>query len=183
RHIREPIWYLDSGCSTSMTGVKSYLHKYVEQPGLKPLLMVCLFAKASESVNWLWYKRLPYLNFKNINKLAKKNEVLGLPSLVYSKDKPYSISSNTSIDKIRIDDSSRYPPNEFAQEDDPSKQYQANFKFSYYIIPRGRSLSKLTQENHVPEVTTLNEQDNPHTKDVEGPPDPINTEGTQEQIV
>ncbi|GJS14760.1 hypothetical protein Tco_0409232 [Tanacetum coccineum] len=35
RHIREPVWYLDSGCSRSMTGVKSYLHKYVEQPGLK----------------------------------------------------------------------------------------------------------------------------------------------------
>ncbi|GJW60561.1 hypothetical protein Tco_0109896 [Tanacetum coccineum] len=33
RHIKEPIWYLDSGCSRSMTGVKSYLHKYVEQPG------------------------------------------------------------------------------------------------------------------------------------------------------
>ncbi|GJW88185.1 retrovirus-related pol polyprotein from transposon TNT 1-94 [Tanacetum coccineum] len=35
RHIREPIWYLDSGCSRSMTSVKSYLHKYVEQPGPK----------------------------------------------------------------------------------------------------------------------------------------------------
>ncbi|GJX52628.1 hypothetical protein Tco_0280997 [Tanacetum coccineum] len=35
RHITEPIWYLDSGCSRSMTGVKSYLHKYVEQPGPK----------------------------------------------------------------------------------------------------------------------------------------------------
>ncbi|GJS67528.1 hypothetical protein Tco_0682092 [Tanacetum coccineum] len=35
RHIREPIWYLDSGCSRSITGVKSYLHKYVEQPGTK----------------------------------------------------------------------------------------------------------------------------------------------------
>ncbi|GJY78276.1 hypothetical protein Tco_0484077 [Tanacetum coccineum] len=32
RHIKEPIWYLDSGCSRSMTSVKSYLHKYVEQP-------------------------------------------------------------------------------------------------------------------------------------------------------
>nr|GEX72471.1 retrovirus-related Pol polyprotein from transposon TNT 1-94 [Tanacetum cinerariifolium] len=32
RHIREPIWYLDSGCSKSMIGVKSYLHKYEEQP-------------------------------------------------------------------------------------------------------------------------------------------------------
>nr|GEU54977.1 retrovirus-related Pol polyprotein from transposon TNT 1-94 [Tanacetum cinerariifolium] len=35
RHIREPIWYLDSGCSRSMTGIKSHLHKYVEQPGHK----------------------------------------------------------------------------------------------------------------------------------------------------
>ncbi|GJS02865.1 retrovirus-related pol polyprotein from transposon TNT 1-94 [Tanacetum coccineum] len=31
----EPIWYLDSGCSRSMTGVKSYLHIYVEQPDPK----------------------------------------------------------------------------------------------------------------------------------------------------
>nr|GEU42067.1 retrovirus-related Pol polyprotein from transposon TNT 1-94 [Tanacetum cinerariifolium] len=48
----------------------------------------CFFAKASESVNWLWHKRLSHLNFKNINKLAKQNKVIGLPSLVYSKDKP-----------------------------------------------------------------------------------------------
>ncbi|GJW04637.1 retrovirus-related pol polyprotein from transposon TNT 1-94 [Tanacetum coccineum] len=116
RHIREPVWYLDSGCS-SMTGVKSYLHKYVEQPGPKQgtifnankeIVLIaprrndvyvldmssltpngaCFFAKASESVNWLWHKRLSHLNFKNINKLAKQNKVLGLPSLVYSKDKP-----------------------------------------------------------------------------------------------
>ncbi|GKC46379.1 hypothetical protein Tco_1064101, partial [Tanacetum coccineum] len=33
--IKKPIWYLDSGCSRHMTGVKSYPHKYVEQPGLK----------------------------------------------------------------------------------------------------------------------------------------------------
>ncbi|GJZ16293.1 retrovirus-related pol polyprotein from transposon TNT 1-94 [Tanacetum coccineum] len=33
--IRKPIWYLESGCSRHMTGVKSYLHKYVEQPGPK----------------------------------------------------------------------------------------------------------------------------------------------------
>ncbi|GJX31220.1 hypothetical protein Tco_0241075 [Tanacetum coccineum] len=33
--IKKPIWYLDSGCSRHMTGVKSYLHKYEEQPGPK----------------------------------------------------------------------------------------------------------------------------------------------------
>nr|GEY67068.1 ribonuclease H-like domain-containing protein [Tanacetum cinerariifolium] len=54
----------------------------------------CFFAKASESVKWLWHKRLSHLNFKNINKLAKLNKVLGLPSLVYSKDKPYTTCKN-----------------------------------------------------------------------------------------
>ncbi|GJV33876.1 retrovirus-related pol polyprotein from transposon TNT 1-94 [Tanacetum coccineum] len=48
----------------------------------------CFFAKASENLNWLWHKRLAHLNFKTINKLAKQNLVIGLPSLVYSKDKP-----------------------------------------------------------------------------------------------
>ncbi|GJR56124.1 hypothetical protein Tco_1406645 [Tanacetum coccineum] len=33
--IRKPIWYLDSGCSRHMTGVKSYLHKHAEQSGPK----------------------------------------------------------------------------------------------------------------------------------------------------
>nr|GEV70902.1 retrovirus-related Pol polyprotein from transposon TNT 1-94 [Tanacetum cinerariifolium] len=48
----------------------------------------CFFAKASDSVNWLWHKRISRLSFKNINKLAKQNKVLGLISLVYSKNKP-----------------------------------------------------------------------------------------------
>ncbi|GKA13315.1 retrovirus-related pol polyprotein from transposon TNT 1-94 [Tanacetum coccineum] len=125
--IRKPIWYLDSGCSRHMTGVKIYLHKYVEQPrpkvvfgddspcitegygsikcngivftkvalvnGLKYNLIsisqLC-DAKATGNLNWLWYKRLAHLNFKTINQLAKQNLVIGLPSLVYSKDKPCS---------------------------------------------------------------------------------------------
>ncbi|GJX46834.1 retrovirus-related pol polyprotein from transposon TNT 1-94 [Tanacetum coccineum] len=47
-------------------------------------------AKASSRVNWLWYKRLSHLNFKNINNLAKHNLVSGLPSLTFSKDKKCS---------------------------------------------------------------------------------------------
>ncbi|GJY90347.1 retrovirus-related pol polyprotein from transposon TNT 1-94 [Tanacetum coccineum] len=50
----------------------------------------CFFAKASKNLNWLWHKRLAHLNFKTINKLTKQNLVVGLPSLVYSKDKPCS---------------------------------------------------------------------------------------------
>ncbi|GJU75182.1 retrovirus-related pol polyprotein from transposon TNT 1-94 [Tanacetum coccineum] len=50
----------------------------------------CFFAKASENLNLHWHKRLAHLNFKTINKLAKQNLVIGLPSLVYLKDKPFS---------------------------------------------------------------------------------------------
>nr|GEW49509.1 retrovirus-related Pol polyprotein from transposon TNT 1-94 [Tanacetum cinerariifolium] len=120
--IRKPIWYLDSGCSRHMTGVKSYLHKYMEQPGPKfdekrgtifnsnkEVIMIaqrvrdvyvldmtssaqesCFFAKTSENLDWLWHKRLAHLKFKTINKLAKQNLVIGLPSLVYLKHKPCS---------------------------------------------------------------------------------------------
>nr|GEZ28929.1 retrovirus-related Pol polyprotein from transposon TNT 1-94 [Tanacetum cinerariifolium] len=61
--------------------------------------------------------------------------------------------TNTSEDKIGIDDSSRYPSDEFIHDNDPSRQYQANYDISYYVIPYGRSLSELTQQNHVPEST------------------------------
>nr|GEX22866.1 retrovirus-related Pol polyprotein from transposon TNT 1-94 [Tanacetum cinerariifolium] len=173
----------------------------------------CFFAKASERVNWLWHKRLSHLNFKNINKLAKQTKVLGLPSLVYSKDKPsqpvspmsinhekytlfivyeysrvfnirrqqvketYHVTfdesmgairfSNISEDEIGIDDSFRYPLDEFIHEDDPYRQYQANFDISYYVIPHDHSLSELTQENHVPKVIALNEPAIPLTEDTE----------------
>nr|GEU94469.1 retrovirus-related Pol polyprotein from transposon TNT 1-94 [Tanacetum cinerariifolium] len=87
---------------------------------------------------------------------------------------------NTSVHEIRIDDLSRYPPNEFLHEDDPSRQYQSNFDISYYIIDHGLSLTKLIQENHVSKVIATNEQDTPHIEDVECPPDLIKTKGTQE---
>ncbi|GKB30350.1 retrovirus-related pol polyprotein from transposon TNT 1-94, partial [Tanacetum coccineum] len=71
----------------------------------------CFFAKASENLNWLWHKRLTHLNFKIINKLAKQNLVIGLPSLVYSKDKPWnSILVNFFDEKGSQNFSSPYTP-------------------------------------------------------------------------
>ncbi|GJY61733.1 retrovirus-related pol polyprotein from transposon TNT 1-94 [Tanacetum coccineum] len=67
--------------------------------------------------------------------------------------------TNTSVDAIRIDDSSIYPPDEFLHEDDPSRQYQVDSDISYYVIPHGYSLTELTQENHVPKVIVPNEPD------------------------
>ncbi|GKD73321.1 hypothetical protein Tco_1331603, partial [Tanacetum coccineum] len=46
--------------------------------------------------------------------------------------------TNTLVDEIGIDDSSRYPPNEF-QEDEP-----LDSDVSYYIIPTGHSLTEIT---------------------------------------
>ncbi|GKE28077.1 retrovirus-related pol polyprotein from transposon TNT 1-94, partial [Tanacetum coccineum] len=90
---------------------------------------------------------------------------------------------NTLVDKIRIDESSRYPPDKFHHEDDPSRQYQSNFDISYYIIPHGHSLTELAQEKHVLEVIAPNKRNTSYTKDTEGPSDLINTEGTHEENV
>ncbi|GJZ27662.1 retrovirus-related pol polyprotein from transposon TNT 1-94 [Tanacetum coccineum] len=76
--------------------------------------------------------------------------------------------TNTSHDEIGIDDSSRYPPDEFLHEDDPSRQYQVDSNVLYYVIPHGCSLTKLTLENLVPEVIAPNEPDIHLTEDNEG---------------
>nr|GEV61098.1 retrotransposon protein, putative, Ty1-copia subclass [Tanacetum cinerariifolium] len=88
-----------------------------------------------------------------------------------------------NVDEIGINDSFKYPPDEFIHEDDSSRQYQANFYISYYVIPHGRSLTELTQEKHVLEMNAPNKQDTPHTRDVESPSDLTNIKGTQEQNV
>ncbi|GJS88039.1 retrovirus-related pol polyprotein from transposon TNT 1-94 [Tanacetum coccineum] len=66
--------------------------------------------------------------------------------------------TNTLVDEIGIDDSSRYPPDEFVHENDPSRQYQANFDFSYYIIPHGHSLIEPTKDTNVPKVDAMQEE-------------------------
>nr|GEU73724.1 hypothetical protein [Tanacetum cinerariifolium] len=115
--------------------------------------------------------------------LEMRNNVT--PPDTYSVQAPSGdvTSGSPSVDEIGIDDSFRYPPNEFLHEDDPSRQYQVDSDISYYVIPHGRSLTELTQENHVPKVIVPNEHDVPLTEDIEDPPDLINTEGTHEQKV
>ncbi|GJW38416.1 retrovirus-related pol polyprotein from transposon TNT 1-94 [Tanacetum coccineum] len=41
----------------------------------------CFFAKSSNNLNWIWHKRLAYLNIKTINKLANKILLLVFPYL------------------------------------------------------------------------------------------------------
>ncbi|GJS86082.1 hypothetical protein Tco_0752623 [Tanacetum coccineum] len=214
---REPIWYLDSGCSRSMTGVKSYLHKYVEQPGPKclHLLHMDLFGPVSPMfINHEKYtivivdeysrERIPDISYfhvfgcpmfihnhkDHLGKFDAKTDdryFLGYSFVlkafrVYNTrrqqiEETYHVTfdesieairfTNTSVDEIGIDDSSRYHLDEF-QEDDPSRQYQVDSDVSYYIIPHGCSLTKITQENHIPEAVAPNEPELLHTKDTKG---------------
>ncbi|GJV19369.1 retrovirus-related pol polyprotein from transposon TNT 1-94 [Tanacetum coccineum] len=137
--IKKPIWYLDNGCSRHMTGVKSYLHNYVEQPdpkvvfeddatcvtkgygsikcngivltkvafvnGLKyNLVSISQLCDAKYTIQFDEKRGTTFKSNKEIvmiaprtcssklqnNQLAKQNLVIGLPLLVYSKDKPCS---------------------------------------------------------------------------------------------
>ncbi|GKA42380.1 retrovirus-related pol polyprotein from transposon TNT 1-94 [Tanacetum coccineum] len=62
----------------------------------------------------------------------------------------------TSEDEIGIDDSSRYPPDEFFHEDDPSRQYQTDSDISYYVIPHGPP--DLINTEGTPEQNVQNDQ-------------------------
>ncbi|GKB23788.1 hypothetical protein Tco_0863189 [Tanacetum coccineum] len=142
-----------------------------------------------------------------MNKLVKQNKVLGLPSLIYSKDKPcltcekgkhhkasFKTKQNFSIKKcmhlLHMDLLGPVNPMSINHEkytlvivDEYSRQYQENYDISYYITPHNRSLTELIKDTQVPEVITPNEQNLPHTEDVKGLPNQINTEETQEQTV
>ncbi|GJU93205.1 retrovirus-related pol polyprotein from transposon TNT 1-94 [Tanacetum coccineum] len=279
---------MDNRCSRSMTGVKSYLHKYVEQSGPKvvfgdnssyiterygsikcggivflkvafvnglkynlicisqlcdakytiqfddkqgtilnankeivliaprrndvyvfdmsslTLNGACFFAKASESVNFKKIRTDNESEFKNSelesfcdekrisqnfsspytpkqNGVAERNNRTLIETArtmlngsILSKHfwTEASIEAirfiNTSVDETAIDDSSRYPLDEFLHEANPSRQYQENSDISYYITSHNCSHTELTKDTHVPEVITQNEQNIPHTENVEG---------------
>nr|GEX17409.1 hypothetical protein [Tanacetum cinerariifolium] len=64
--------------------------------------------------------------------------------------------SNTSVDEIGIDDSFRYPPDEFPYEDDPSRQYQDNQLITQPTnVPSGNNteVSEPITKPLVPDVT------------------------------
>ncbi|GJU83313.1 retrovirus-related pol polyprotein from transposon TNT 1-94 [Tanacetum coccineum] len=47
---------------------------------------ICLLSKASKTKSWLWHRRLSYLNFGTLNKLAKEGLARGIPRLKFQKD-------------------------------------------------------------------------------------------------
>ncbi|GJS25664.1 retrovirus-related pol polyprotein from transposon TNT 1-94 [Tanacetum coccineum] len=142
KHIRAPIWYIDSGCSRSMTGVKSYLQKYVEQPVPKDHLGK-FNAKADDGY-FLGYSFISK-DFRIFN--TRRQKIEETCHVTFDEIMEAIRFTNTSVDEIRMNDSSRYPPDEYLHEDYPSRQYQTNSDISYYITPRYHSLTESSMLN------------------------------------
>nr|GFA05417.1 integrase, catalytic region, zinc finger, CCHC-type, peptidase aspartic, catalytic [Tanacetum cinerariifolium] len=51
---------------------------------------ICLMARASSTMSWLWHQRLSHLNFDTINDLARNDLVAGLKSISSTKTNDYS---------------------------------------------------------------------------------------------
>ncbi|GKA89553.1 retrovirus-related pol polyprotein from transposon TNT 1-94 [Tanacetum coccineum] len=276
RHIMEPIWYLDSGFSRSMTGFKGYLHKYIvqaskmimsfikmvenqndvkviqirtdnqtefkifelksfcdkkgiyhnfyspytpEQNGVaerknripikatrtklnslvlfkhfwtKAVRIACytqnrsiIFKRHDKTPYEIFRERIPDISYfhvfgchvfihnhkDHLGKFdAKADDGYFLGYSFVSKafrvintrrqqiEETYHVSFDESMEAIKFTNTL----------DDQSRKYQANSDISYYITPHNRSLTELTKDTNVPEVITLNKQNTPHTKDVEG---------------
>ncbi|GJX25837.1 retrovirus-related pol polyprotein from transposon TNT 1-94 [Tanacetum coccineum] len=201
RQIREPILYLDQWLLKEYDWCQDFYPSQIllEQPYLRERIpdisyfhvFGCLvfihnhkdhlgkFDAKADDGNFLGYSSVSKA-FRVYN--TRRQQIEETYHVTFDESMEAIRFTNTLVDEIGIDDSSRYPPDEF-QEDDPSRQYQVDLDVSYYIIPHGRSLTEITQENHVPEVIVPNEPEIPHTEDAEGPHDQINTEGTHEQNV
>ncbi|GJV44636.1 retrovirus-related pol polyprotein from transposon TNT 1-94 [Tanacetum coccineum] len=104
-----------------------------------------------------------FLGYSSVSKAfrvfnTRRQQIEGTYHVTFDENIEAIKFTNTSVDEIGIDDSSRYPPDEFLHEDDPSRQYQVDSDISYSVIPHGRSLTELTQENHIPENDTKQPQ-------------------------
>ncbi|GJX32310.1 hypothetical protein Tco_0242165 [Tanacetum coccineum] len=125
--IRKPIWYLDSGCSRHMTGVKSYLHKYMEQPRPKVVFKddsTCTTeGYGSIKCNGIVFTKVAFINgLKNRSHHIDES----LDAIKFSKP---------SLDNINIAKNERYPPDEYLHPYDPSQRYQTNINGVSFIEP------------------------------------------------
>nr|GEY41768.1 hypothetical protein [Tanacetum cinerariifolium] len=60
---------------------------------------ICLMAKATSSLAWLWHHRFSHLNFDTINLLSKNDIVVGLPKLKFVKD---DLCSSCELGKAKL---------------------------------------------------------------------------------
>ncbi|GJW91028.1 hypothetical protein Tco_0168581 [Tanacetum coccineum] len=110
KSTRKPIWYLDSGCSRHMTGVKSYLQKYVEQSGPKVVFgddSTCT-TKGYGSIKYLELTTSTLLKLEDIHMM---NIFILMNLLKVSSDQNGQADQNdqsAQIDEILNDDMSEH---------------------------------------------------------------------------
>ncbi|GKB91335.1 retrovirus-related pol polyprotein from transposon TNT 1-94 [Tanacetum coccineum] len=152
--IRKPIWYLDSGCSRHMTGVKSYLYKYVEQSKPKVVfgddstcttegygstnVIIELFAKAYEKSQLLW----PTKDFAPLNRSKKATT---------GKAKSSYWSSSLSQEKM-----STQRTNPCSSHEKGKASIEPDFKTKQTFSSRNSSL--LSHEVFVPVTPIINHE-------------------------
>ncbi|GJW64609.1 retrovirus-related pol polyprotein from transposon TNT 1-94 [Tanacetum coccineum] len=65
-YLKRSVWYLDSGCSRHMTGVKQYLHRYTKEPGPKVVFgddsLGDTEGYGSVNCNGITFTRVAYVN-------------------------------------------------------------------------------------------------------------------------
>ncbi|GJS28288.1 hypothetical protein Tco_0488908 [Tanacetum coccineum] len=159
--IRKPIWYMDSGCSRHMTGVKSYLHKYEEQPGSKVVFgddSTCTLKVMAPSNVMFDKKRGTIFNSnKEIVMIALRARDVYVLDMTSSAQEPSSTqeenklkkpitshlmkalmlsnSQNLQLTTFNIAESERYPPDEYYHPYEPSQRYQTNSNNVIFIEP------------------------------------------------
>ncbi|GJV69306.1 retrovirus-related pol polyprotein from transposon TNT 1-94 [Tanacetum coccineum] len=176
--IRKPICYLDSGCSRHMTGVKSYLYKYVEQSGPKVVFgddSTCTiegygsikfyihnhkdhlgkFAEKDED-GYLFGYSLVSKAFRVFNTRKKQTEET---YHITFDESPDAIKfSKPSVDNINIAETERYPPDEYLHPYKPSKsdeQIIDNISNTKYIQISKHSSSPSVKDTLVQNTTPI----------------------------
>ncbi|GKD62209.1 retrovirus-related pol polyprotein from transposon TNT 1-94 [Tanacetum coccineum] len=161
RHIREPIWYLDSGCSKSMTGVKSYLHKYVEQPCLKVVFgdnSSCITERyGSINCGGITFTKVAFVNGLKYN-LISINQLCDAKYIVQFDDKQGTIfNANKEIvliaprrNDVYVLDMSSLTPNGACFLLNPQK-VQIGFSIKGYHISILRTLINLQNKTRMVE--------------------------------
>nr|GEY98684.1 retrovirus-related Pol polyprotein from transposon TNT 1-94 [Tanacetum cinerariifolium] len=124
---RKPIWYLDSGCSRHMTGVKSYLHKYMEQRGCKVVFgddSTCTTeGYGSIKCNGTIFnsnKEIVMIAPRSLNTRRQQTEET---YHITFDESPKAIKfSKSAVDNINITKTKRYPPDEYLHPYEPSQR-------------------------------------------------------------
>ncbi|GJS24296.1 hypothetical protein Tco_0452928 [Tanacetum coccineum] len=108
--IRKPIWYLDNGCSRHMTGVKSYLHKYVE-------------------------KSSPKVVFGDDSTCTTEGYGFIKCNGIFDEKRGIIFNSNKEVVMIALRIRDVYPPDEYLHPYEPSQRYQVDSNDVQYIEP------------------------------------------------